>query len=160
MVDPQETLAVAKTGHWDQARLGSEPQFGINAATAMVTSGPGKYAVINTVQFQDKDNIHQLYLVVYAAEKVEIHKSSTSPEEMSLAMVGPTQQGEPCDTVTIDGFGVFTRNLDKLIGGVPTFWAVDKEMFAYFALTDEGYLWMVIHASEWDRILAGELWSV
>jgi len=53
---------------------------------------------------------------------------------------------------------MFTKRLDRLYGGIPTYWSLDGKEFAYF-LASSGK-WSVITHKYWARVQKGELWHV
>jgi hypothetical protein len=159
MKDPQVMLAVAKleTGGMGEPVLGDQPEYGINSASAKVALGAGKYVALASADFPDGDFIDQVVLTVYAASKVTIDVTNDRALDIGVKMFGPVG-GERCDQVMIDGRGLFAKKLDRVYGGIPTYWSLDGKEFAYF--NARSGKWSVTTKQYWTRVQKGELWYV
>jgi len=157
MKNPKVNLAVVKKGQEGSPSLGIGPSYGITSAHAMVQKGPGDYTVTASISFPDKDFVHEVHLVVYAPEHVQISESSQDAKMAMLNMYAPTEGGHACKVIFIPNRGVWLLKEDKAIAGVPTYWSVDGADFAYYH--GEVKKWYLIGKSYWNKIVAGSVWS-
>jgi hypothetical protein len=93
-------------------------------------------------------------LTVYSASAVDIADTEMDAPDVGLAMFGAS--GEDCDTIMIKGYGMFLVNSENQIGGLPTYWSYDEDMFAYFVGAEN--MWYVTTKSNWEKVLGGTTW--
>jgi len=157
MKDPKVNLAVVKKGLEGSPIMGIGPSYGITSAHAMVQKGPGDYTVTASISFPDKDFVHEVHLVVYAPEHVQISESSQDAKMAMLNMYAPTEGGQACKVIFIPHRGIWQLKEDKVVHGIPTYWSADGADVAYYVAQNKE--WWLIGKSYWDKIAAGGLWS-
>jgi len=159
MKDPKVTLGIAQIANLSHASQAEAPSFGINAATAEIKAGPGKYVASAVVHFPDADYIEEVTILVYASDSnlnlVPTTKGDSG--DTLLAMFGPTVEGHHCDVVMIKDHGLFKKKSDKIVLGIPTYWRHDDEKFAYYRIRYKK--WYIASAKYFSKVQGGSLYK-
>jgi len=159
-LDPKTVVSVRKSGK--NFSPTSAHGSGGNAAVVEILptagGGAGTYQVVVSVDFpSDPSYIKGVYMNIYSSQGITIHNSKYSYDLLSLGMVGPNIGGAPCDYAFVPGKGMWQQDSSKIMGGVATYWTLDKSEFMYYVSGDN--LWYLIGKSHWSDVEGGNFWS-